>query len=157
MALERRRALVLPQTFIEPTMTSLGQTLSFDTRTALRHDHAMLGEPENQFSLTRAALSTRGAQKRILINQALLASCRQELGDITTGVSGARCRPIGSVAHAEPLVNIAPPLHRHVRSARLRVAARPTRPYLHLAIIEDSPQANNSAHPALRLTLSALK
>ncbi len=28
----------------------------------------MLGEPKNQFSLTRAALSTRGAQKQILIS-----------------------------------------------------------------------------------------
>ena len=45
--------------------SSLGQTLSFDTRTALRHDHAMLGEPENQFSLTRAALSKCGAKKAI--------------------------------------------------------------------------------------------
>ena len=29
----------------------------------------MLGEPKNQFSLTRAALSTRGAQKQILISK----------------------------------------------------------------------------------------
>jgi|GEM_PF-3088045 len=29
----------------------------------------MLGEPKNQFSLTRAALSTRGAQKQILISR----------------------------------------------------------------------------------------
>lgn len=32
----------------------------------------MFGEPENQFSLTRAALSTRGAQKQIPISIASL-------------------------------------------------------------------------------------
>jgi len=32
----------------------------------------MLGEPENQFSFTRAALSTRGAQKQIPISHSKL-------------------------------------------------------------------------------------
>jgi len=34
----------------------------------------MLGEPENQFSLTRAALSTRGAQKQIPISNSFQLS-----------------------------------------------------------------------------------
>jgi hypothetical protein len=38
-------------------------------RTTLGQYRALLGEPETQFSLTRAALSTHGAQKQILINQ----------------------------------------------------------------------------------------
>jgi arylsulfatase A len=34
---------------------------------------------------------------------ALLATCREDLGDNAAGVSGANCRPIGSVANPKPL------------------------------------------------------
>ena len=39
-----------------------------DTPISLGQHRAMLGESENQFSLTRAALSTRGTQKQIPIS-----------------------------------------------------------------------------------------
>jgi len=43
-------------------------TPSLTRQTALWYHRAILGEPQNPFSLTRAASSTRGAQKQIPIS-----------------------------------------------------------------------------------------
>ena len=52
-----------------------------DIPASLDQHRIMLGEPENQFSLTRAALSTRSAQKQIPISIASLRVGQCRLGD----------------------------------------------------------------------------
>ena len=62
----------------------------------------MLGESENQFSLTRAALSTRGAKKQIPISSSSQITKEVSYGEHGTfDNSKARNKGMGSVALAQ--------------------------------------------------------
>ncbi len=53
-----------------------------DTPVSLSQHRAMLGEPENKFSLTRATLNARGAQKQMPISIASLRADQHRLADL---------------------------------------------------------------------------